>query len=236
MKVLDAVNAAIFDSRVDWDAIDVATARNETELLAFLREACLVESWFPHYMARLTCLLFDDLEATAIFTIEGFEAYGHFYLLRRYLEHVGAEAPTDEEIVALRRGREDSPPTDVVRELVNFMGTELFAADFFETIAERTDEPVLGRMLTRFACEEGVHADFAKGLLAKMVDADAGVVERVEDAALDFTHVGRYVLPELSSPREDNVALIRRFDRMVAAVTGRPVSEAALEPRAGGRA
>lgn len=234
MKILDAVNERIFESRVDWDAIDVARAREEREILGLLREACLVESYFPHYMAELTRLLFDDLEATAIFTIEAFEAYGHFYLLRRYLEHVGGDAPTDDEIVALRRSRQESPPTDVVSELVNFMGTEMFAADFFESIAERTDEPVLGRMLTRFSREEHVHSDFAGGLLRRMVADDPAVASRVEEAALDFTHVGRYVLPELSRVRDDNVALIQRFNRGIAGVTGRLPSEAAADPDAEG--
>lgn len=234
MKILDTVTERIFESRVDWDAIDVSRAQEERELLGLLREACLVESYFPHHMAELTRLLFDDLEATAIFTIEAFEAYGHFYLLRRYLEHVDGEPPTDDEIVALRCAREGSPPTDAVSELVNFMGTEMFAADFFEAIAERTDEPVLRRMLTRFAREEHVHSDFAGELLRRMVADDPTVASRVEEAALDFTHVGRYVLPELSRVRDDNVALIQRFNRGIAEVTGRLPSEAAADPEAEG--
>lgn len=234
MKVLDSLNAKIFEGRVDWDAIDVFTAGGELEILGLLREACLVESFFPNYMAELTRLLFDDVHATAIFTVEAFEAYGHFYLLRRYLEHVGGDAPTDDEIAALRRTPEKSAPTDAVRELVNFMGTEMFAADFFESIAERTEEPVLCRMLTRFAREEHVHSDLARDLLRRMVADDPPVASRVEGAALDFTHVGRYVLPELSSARDDNVALIQRFNRGIAEVTGRLPSEAAAEPEAGG--
>jgi hypothetical protein len=234
MRILDSVSRKIFESRVDWAAIDVSAAGEERELLGLLREACLVESWFPLYMAELSRLLFDDLEATAVFTIEAFEAYGHFYLLRRYLEHVGGDAPNDEEIVALRRRAAKEPLGDVVRELVNFMGTELFAADFFESIGERTGEAELRRMLVRFAKEEYVHSDFAKGLLHRMVADDPGVGSRVEEAALDFTHVGRYILPELSTGRSDNVALIQRFNRAVADVTGRLPSEAAVDPKRGG--
>lgn len=233
MRVLDAVNANIFDRRVDWDGIDVAAALRSPELLDMLREACLVESWFPVYMTELTRLLFDDLDATAIFTIEAFEAYGHYYLLRRYLEHVGHDAPTDAEIVALRRSRGDEPLTDVVRELVNFMGTELFAADFFETIAELTEEPVLKKMLAGFGREERVHSDFAKGLLQRMVANDATVAARAEEAALHFVHVGTYVLPSLSKPKADNVAVIQEFNRGIADVTGRLLSEVGLQPEPG---
>jgi hypothetical protein len=228
MKVLDEVNARIFDRRVDWTSIDVAAARRAPELLDLLREACLVESWFPVYMTGLIGLVFDDPEATAIFTIEAFEAYGHYYLLRRYLEHVGHDAPTDDEIAALRRSRDDTPPTDIVRELVNFMGTEMFAADFFETIARRSEEPILGRMLVGFAGEERVHSDFAKELLERMAANDPAVAQRAERAAASFTHVGRYVLPTLSSVKGDNLGIILEFSRAVAEVTGRPLSDAAL--------
>lgn len=235
MKILDEVNARIFDARVDWDAIDVASAGAETELLALLREACLVESWFPLYMAELSRTLFDDLEATAIFTIEGFEAYGHFYLLRRYLRHVGGDPPSDDDVVTLRRERWGQALGDPLEELVNFMGTELFAADFFEAIGERTGEPVLREMMTRFAREERVHSEFAAALLRRMVARNPALAARVEEAALGFTHVGRYVLPELSPARADNVALIQRFNRAIAEISGRPPSEAAteLEPRGG---
>ena len=106
MDVLQSVSRTIFDSRVDWEAIDIPAARKNPELFGLLREACLVESWFPLYMTEMSRLLYDDLEATAIFTIEAFEAYGHYHLLRRYLEHVGADAPTDEEVRTLRT----SPP------------------------------------------------------------------------------------------------------------------------------
>ncbi len=233
MRILDSVNTAIFEGRVAWDAIDVEAARRSPELLALLREACLVESWFPLHMSELTRLLFDDLEATAIFTIEAFEAYGHYYLLRRYLQHVGGDAPTDDEVVALRRSGRGEAPTDIVRELVNFMGTELFAADFFETIGARSEEPELSRMLSRFAREELVHSDFAKGLLQRMVASDPEVVRRVEEAALGFEHLGSYVLPSLSNAKRDNIALIQRFSRAIAEITGRPLSDAILAEQPG---
>ena len=62
-----------------------------------LREACLVESYLPVYTGKMMGLFWDDLDATTIFTIESIEAYGHYYVLRRYLETVGYMPVTDEE-------------------------------------------------------------------------------------------------------------------------------------------
>jgi len=225
MKTLDTVNRKIFDARVDWSAIDITLARKDTQVLDLVREACLVESYLPIFTSRMNELFWDDVAATSVFTIEGFEAYGHYFILRKYLDVVGYQPVTDEDVVALRRRDRQRRYTDKVRELVNFMGTEHFAAEFFSDLVSLTEEPVLKKTLPRFAAEEVNHSRFAFDLLAAMVKNDPQVKSRIHQAAAEFKHVGAYVLPKVSPAKEDNLEIIQGFNQLIEDLTGQPLSE-----------
>lgn len=220
MQTLNAVQGRIFDARVPWDRIDLVRARADTAVLDLVREACLIESYFATYTARMMDLFWNDVEATSIFSIEAFEAYSHFYLLRRYLETVGYRPVTDGEVIALRAKDRDAAYRDEIRELVNFMMTEQVAARFFDDLAERAWEPVLRDVLGRLGREEVTHARFAEDLLRQRIERDPTVKDHIVRHARDFRHIGAYVLPAVSNAKEETVASILDLDRTIERLTG----------------
>lgn len=226
MKTLDIINHKIFDARVEWSAIDKKLALKNMRVLDLVREACLVESYLPIFTSRMNELFWDDVGATSVFTIEGFEAYGHYFILRKYLDVVGYRPVTDDEIVALRLKDKQRKYTDKVRGLVNFMGTEHFAAEFFSDLVRLTEEPVLQKTLPRFAAEEVNHSRFAFDLLKVMVEDNPKAKGAILKAAAEFEHVGAYVLPKISPAKEDNIKTIQGFNRLIEELTGKQLSDA----------
>jgi len=222
---LQEVEGKILDSRCDWDAIDPEVAKQDTELLDLLREACLIESYFAVYTGKMMELFWDDVDATSVISIEAFEAFTHYRILKRYLDIVDYRPVTEEEVVSLRAEEKDDAVEDPIEELVNFMITEHFAAYFFSDLAERTDEPVLAGMLPRLANEEVSHSQFGYDLLKKRIDKDTELKERVAKLAKDFEHVGMYALSEVSNVKEDNIEAIQELDDMVKQLTGYNLSD-----------
>jgi rubrerythrin len=198
-------------------------------LLELLREACLVESYLPVYTGKMMSLFWDDLDATTIFTIESMEAYGHYYVLRRYLETVGFKTVSDQEVVALRHRERSQVYTDQLRELVNFMGTEHFAAQFFTDMAKLMDEPILAGLLPEFAAEEVVHSQFAFDLLQARITKEPSAKRAILEHARNFKHVGAYVRPYVPPAKEDNVRSIRAFNEKFEKLLGQSLSDFLVE-------
>jgi propanediol dehydratase large subunit len=229
VKTLHTVHRKLFDHKLEWSRIDTEKARARPEQLELLREACLVESYLPVYTGKMMGLFWDDLDATTIFTIESMEAYGHYYVLRRYLETVGYKPVSDEEVVELRERERDVVYDDQVRELVNFMGTEHFAAQFFTDMSQLMNEPVLAKVLPEFAAEEVVHSQFAFDLLQARVQTDPKVKDQILEHARNFKHVGAYVRPYVPPAKEDNVRSIRAFNEKFERLLGQPLSDFLVE-------
>ena len=199
---------------VDWDGIDAALALAQPELLAQLRDAALIESYHPVNLARLMRACWDDVDAGVCLSLEAYEGFKHFYVLRRYLDHVGYEPRiTDAELVDVRRGSEnaDVPRDAVVEALVEFMLSEHLAAYFFRRLAENAREPVLERVLRRIAADEVRHAQSASDLIAKRIRADRALVGRVLNAANSFEHYGSAVVPEVPVAMHGDAVAIRTF-------------------------
>src|SRR5215217_5206111 len=93
----------ILDTDIHWDAIDPALALAQPDLLDRVRDSALIESFFPIFTPRALDLLWDNVAATAIYSVQLFESYKHFHVFAQYLEAVGYRAITDAEIVELRR-------------------------------------------------------------------------------------------------------------------------------------
>jgi hypothetical protein len=208
---------------VRWGAIDAPLARTQPEILAGLRDAALIEAFHPVNLARLLKLAWDDVDASAVFSLELFEGFKHFLVLRRYLDAVGYEpAITDEEIVAMRRpGAAVEPqPAELVGRLVEFMLSEHLAAYFFRRTAERAREPVLVRLLGYLAADEVRHAQNASDLLAKRIAADAAVVPQVLDAAAHFQHFGEEAIGAVPVAFPGDPVAIRTFAKRVERLCG----------------
>ena len=231
MTTLDFINDKIFDNRVEWKAIDKNLALKNTKCLDLLRETCLIEAYLPMYTSKMNELFWDNIAATSIFTIEAFEAYGHYFMIRKYLDIIGYNPVTDEEVIKVREKDNGVVYTDKVRELVNFMGTEHFAAEFFKDLLSLTEEPVLKGLLPRFSAEEISHSQFAFDLLADMIKADSTVKEKVIEHALHYQHLGSYVIPQVSPAKDDNIRIIQSFNEKVERLVGKRLSDAIMEEK-----
>ena len=228
MATLKEVESRIFDKKFEWNNIDKNIALGNERVLDLVREACLIEAYFGVYVANMINLLKDDLEATSMFTIEGFEAYSHYYTLRRYLDIINYKPIKDEEIIALREKDKDVKYNDEIKELVNFMATEHFAANFFKDLSDLAPEPVLKKILSSLSREEVTHSRFAFDLLHKRISKNPEIKERVLVYAKKFQHVGAYVLPTVSHVKEDNLKIIQGFNNILKDLVGESLSDYSL--------
>ena len=60
----------ILETDVSWSRIDVSLALTQPDLLDQIRESAMIESYFPIYTTRLMRAIWDDIEATSVFSIE----------------------------------------------------------------------------------------------------------------------------------------------------------------------
>lgn len=225
MITLEHLNNTIFNDRVDWQSINQELALRNTKCLDLLHEACLIEAYLPVYTGKMNELFWDDLDATSIFTIEAYEAYGHYFIIRKYLDIVGYNPVTDEEVLQVRSRDKDNVYTDKIRELVNFMGTEHFAAEFFKDLMKLTEEPILKKMLKGFYAEEICHSQLAFDLLEKMMKENPEVKKKTLEHALNYQHIGAYVTPKVSPAKDDNLKVVLSFNKKIERLTGKSLSE-----------
>ncbi|HYU53093.1 MAG TPA: hypothetical protein VEK37_09125, partial [Gemmatimonadaceae bacterium] len=168
-----AETAAWSIESIRWSAIDRGAARDEPEILASLRDAAMIEGYLPTFAPRLMLLLWDDVDATAILSLELYEGLKHYTALRRYLDIIGDEATqvSERSLVAAREktGGLTYNRDEIITYLTHFMCSELFAAHFFRRLAEQTREPVLAELLGYMSRDELRHSAGAGALLKKRV-------------------------------------------------------------------
>lgn len=208
---------------VPWNEIDRASAAGERQLHQALHDAALIEGYLPLYGARMMQLLWDDVDATAVLSLELYEGLKHYTALRRYLERVGFELPPDGDprlVEARARARERVyAPDDLTRHLTNFMCSELFAAYFFRRIGERTKEPVLARLLALLTRDELRHAAGAGDVLRQRIERDRARVDDILAAASEFRHYGSDVVTVPVAEQHDFEAMMA-VNRKVRQVCG----------------
>lgn len=216
-------NAWPLDTAIAWDAIDLEAARTEDELHRALHDAALIEGYLPVYAARLMQLVWDDVDATAVLSMELFEGLKHFTALTRYLDRVGFQREED-SAATLVAARERAlslryEERDLIAHLTNFMASELFAAYFFLRISRRTREPVLRELLGHMARDEFRHSASAGDVLKKRVDRDPALVQQVLAAAERFRHYGSDVV-EVPVAEENDFEAIMAVNRKVRLLCG----------------
>lgn len=215
----------ILDADVAWDRIDRAAALAQPDLLDQLRDSALIESYFPIYTTRLIRALWDQVDATAVFSIQLYESYKHFYVLHRYLETVGYRPISGDEIVAIRARNLDVVPADPIAELARYMISEHFAAYFFLRASRQAAEPVL-RDITRFiAQDEFRHTQFASDLLAARAAADPTVAERILRAGTEFTHVGAEAVARVPVSEKNDLGAILTLNKRLHRLCGVSLSD-----------
>lgn len=208
---------------IRWEEIDASVAAGEPELLASLHDAALIEGYLPVFAPRLMQLLWDDVDATAVLSLELYEGLRHYTALKRYLDAVGyMPAQLSPELLVVARARASGlsyTAADTIQLLTNFMCSELFAAYFFLRLSRETAEPVLGGLLERIARDEFRHAAAGADLLAQRVRDDATNASAILAAAENFRHYGADVVDVPVATRNDFEA-IAAMNRMIREVCG----------------
>lgn len=210
----------ILDADVAWGRIDAALARAQPALLDQVRDAALIESYFPMYTTRLMRVLWDQIDATAVFSIQLYESYKHFYVLSRYLEAVDYRPISSEEILEIRRRNRDAVADDAVGELARYMISEHFAAYFFLRLSRQASEPVLREIAGFIARDEFRHTQFAYDLLESRVAADPLAGARVLRAGSEFTHLGAEVVARVPVAEKNDLGAILTLNRRLRRLCG----------------
>lgn len=169
--------------------------------------------------------LWDQIDATAVFSIQLYESYKHFYVLNRYLEAIDYRAITPGEIAAIRERNLDLVVTDPAAELARYMISEHFAAYFFLRVSRQAAEPVL-RDISRFiAQDEFRHTQFAADLLEARLAAEPEAARTILQAAVDFTHVGSEVVGRVPVSEKNDLGAILSLNKRLRRLCGVSLSD-----------
>ena len=214
----------ILDTDIPWNDIDPALAHTQPELLDRVRASALIESFFPIFTPRALDLLWDNVAATAIYSVQLYESYKHFHVFAQYLEAVGYRPIQDAELVELRRRnlglRYDNP----ARLLTRYMMSEHFAAHAFFKDSRCAAEPVLRHILQLVAKDEVRHCQFGYELLAAHLRRHPEDATDICDEALHFRHIGEMVVPDLPVAQKNDFSAILAINRKIERLTGRRIS------------
>lgn len=212
------------DRDIAWHAIDRERSLMQPDILAALRDAAIIESFHPVNLARFLRVLWDDVDGCAAIGLEMYEGFKHFHALRTYLDIVGFEpAISDDELVEARRAAltREFGAEEVIERLVEFMLSEHLAAYFFRRFAERSAEPVLATLLGYIAADEVRHAQSASDLIAKRIDRDPHLADRVLAAGARFHHYGEEVVGSVPVAMPGDEVAIRTFADRIERLCGK---------------
>jgi hypothetical protein len=209
------------DTDIAWDDIDTQLALGQPQLLKRVRDSALIESFFPIFTCRAMDRLWDDIAATAVFSIQLYESYKHYHVFNQYLDRVGYDPIEDEEIEAIRRQNLGLRYEDGTRLLTQYMMSEHFAAFHFMKDAKLAREPVLRRILTLVGHDELRHTQFAYDLLALRIQRDPSESSKVHEAARSFRHIGLEVVSEIPVAEKNEFASIITMSQKIRRLTGK---------------
>jgi hypothetical protein len=208
---------------IRWDAIDRDRARTRPELLDRLREAAIVESYHPVYIARLLRLASGDVDAGALLSLELYDGFKHFHGLRTYLDIVEHEPEiTDHDILAARRRANDDTmhPGELVEQLVVFMLSEHLASYFFRRLGEQAPEPVLAELLSLIAAHVARQAQGTSEMIAKRFANDRSVIARILESASRFRHFAADAVGMVPVAQAGDPLAIRTFAARIEQLCG----------------
>jgi hypothetical protein len=219
----------ILDTDIAWDAIDPRLALSQPELLDRVRDSALIESFFPIFTPRALDLLWDNVAATALYSIQLYESYKHFHVFAQYLEAVRYRPIADAELVELRRRNLGLKYDQPARLLTRYMMSEHFAAHSFFKDSRAAAEPVLRHILQLVAKDEVRHCQFAYDLLDDHLQRHPEQMDEVLDEAAHFKHIGEMVLPKVPVAHKNDFAAILAINRKIQRLTGQPIGAGLAE-------
>lgn len=219
----------VLEADVAWSRVDAAVALQQPELLEEVRDSAIIESYFPLYTTNLVRAIWDQVDATAVFSIQLYESYKHFYALNRYLEIVDYRPLDESDIIATRRQNLNNPVPEAIAELTRYMMSEHFAAYFFMRLSRQAREPVLQQIAAWIAKDEVRHAQFAFEILSARLRDDPSVADRILDAALRFRHVGADVVEQVPVAEKNDLGAILSINKKVERLCGKKMTAHAQE-------
>jgi len=219
----------ILDAEVAWARVNPELARAQPELLDQLRDAALIESYFPVYTIAIMRAFWDQVDVTAVFSIQLYESYKHFYALNRYLELVGHRPVQDEDIVELRKRNSGFQVSAGIGELARYMISEHFAAYFFLRISRQAREPVLAELTAFISRDEFRHAQFASDLLEPRVRQTDEARRQVLETGLSFRHFGHDAIGSVPIAEKNDVSAILALNRRIKRLCGVSLADYAKE-------
>ena len=211
------------DFDIPWGDVDRDAALTQPALLQRLRDSALIESFFPSFTSRAMEVLWDDVAATAVFSIQLYESYKHFHVFNQYLQRVGFAPITDEEIAATRAANRCLHYDDGTTLLTRYMMSEHFAAFHFMKDAKQAREPVLRTILHFVGRDELRHTQFAYDLLALRIQRRPDDAVKVLEAARTFRHIGLEVVAQVPVAEPNEFAAIVTLSRKIERLTGKPL-------------
>ena len=214
----------ILDTDIPWNDIDPALAHSQPDLLDRVRASALIESFFPIFTPRALDLLWDNITATAIYSIQLYESYKHFHVFNLYLEKLAWQPLTDEDIIAVRRRNVGLKYDSATRVLTQYFMSEHFAAHAFFKDARAAKEPVLKRILHLVAQDEVRHSQFGYELLLRRVERDPAERAVVLDSARHFTHFGALVVPEVPVAQKNDFTAIVGINQRLTRLCGEGIA------------
>jgi hypothetical protein len=214
----------VLEADVAWSRVDASLALQQPELLEEVRDSAIIESYFPLYTMKLVQAIWDRVDATAVFSIQLYESYKHFYALNRYLEIVGYRPLDEADIVETRRKNLGNPVPEAIAELTRYMMSEHFAAYFFMRLSRQAREPVLQQISAWIAKDEVRHAQFAFDILSDRLREDPTVSETILNAALRFRHVGSDVVEQVPVAEKNDLGAILSINKKVERLCGKKMT------------
>jgi len=211
------------DNDVDWDAVDPRLAHSQPALLQRVRDSALIESFFPIFTCRAMEVLWDDVAATAVFSVQLYESYKHFHVFNQYLHRVQYAPIVDSELREIRERNQALRYADGTALLTRYMVSEHFAAFHFLKDASVAHDPVLAHILRLVGRDELRHAQFAYDLLALRMQREAATSRMIHDAVRSFRHIGLEVVADVPVAQKNDFAAVMTLCQKVHRLTGEPV-------------
>lgn len=211
------------DTDVDWDAVDARLARSQPDLLQRVRDCALIESFFPIFTCRAMEVLWDDIAATAVFSVQLYESYKHFHVFNQYLHRAEYSPITDSELREIRRRNQSLRYADGTSLLTRYMLSEHFAAFHFLKEAGAAHDLVLAHILRLVGRDELRHAQFAYDLLAMRMQRDPATSRTIHEAVRSFRHIGLEVVADVPMAQKNDFAAVMTVCQKVYRLTGEPV-------------
>jgi ribonucleotide reductase beta subunit family protein with ferritin-like domain len=211
---------------IPWKSIDLKKARKQTEIIKILRDATLIESYAPISHMRMLQVHWDDIEVSGVLSIQLFEEYKHYHVLKKYLDAIG-EIISEEEILEKRHKNKDAPPddSDPVVQLAKYFMSEHFTGHFYVGLVAKAKDPVLKKILKLIAGDEFRHSQLYYDLLKTKLAKDPSQASKVLEFALHFEHFGAEVVDEVPISQKNDFKAIVGFARKIEQLCGKSPQE-----------